>query len=251
MGANCRSFAEAIAAAAVCAALASAPAAARPAALPSFAYTYSAAQVRVITIQHWEGTGPLPGDTYDGTEEHSARPDPRSSVRRVVGALNHTRGRPAASGGALAIPVLASVRREEAVTRAATQGGAERCSVAPPESRERLRLRLAVEPRTRQVVVRFRAPPWQVSLGLGGCPAPTSVDPLDVVTRVDAARFSQRRFALVLTGRTVTRVSDSADARRRLTSTLNWHVRITLVRRAGYPARGLRRASRSQLSRAG
>jgi len=233
-------FAQATVAAAVWAALASAPAGARPAALPSFAYTYAAAQVRAVMTQHWEGTGPFPGDTYVGTEEHSARPDPMSSARRTVGALNHTRGRPSASGGALTIPVLASVRRDETVTRASTQGGAERCSASPLERREKLRLRLAVEARARQVVVRFRVPPWLVSLGLGGCPAPTTVDPLDVVTRVAAARFSERRFLLILSGRTVTPVSDPVDTRRRLTSTLSWRIRLTLVRLTGYPARGLR-----------
>lgn len=233
-------FAAAMVAAAVWAVLASAPAGARPAVLPSFAYTYAAAQVRATMTQHWEGTGPFPGDTYVGTEEHSARPDPKNSLRRAVGGLNYRRGRPAASGGALAIPVLASVWRDETVTRADAQGGAERCSVSPLEGRQMLRLRLSVEARTRQVVVRFRVPPWLVNLGLGGCPAPTSVDPLDVVTRVAAARFSERRFVLVLSGRTVTRVSDPADARRRLTSTLSWRIRLTLARLTGYPARGLR-----------
>jgi hypothetical protein len=239
MGSNRRSrFAVAVVAAAVWTALA--PAAARPSALPSFSYSYAAAQTRVTVTQHWEGTGPLPGDTYVGTEEHSARPDPKSSVHRAVGGLNHTRGRPAASGGALAIPVRTRVWRDETVTRADAQGGAERCSVSPLEAREKLRIRLSVEARTRQVAVRLRAPPWLVSLGLGGCPAPTSVDPLDVVTRVAAGRFSQRRFVLVLAGRTVTRVSDPVDARRRLTSTLSWSVRVTLARLAGYPVRGLR-----------
>lgn len=89
----------------------------------------------------------------------------------------------------------------------------------------------------------------QVSLGLGGCPAPTRVDPLDVVTRIAAARFSERRFVLVLSDRTVTRFSDPVDARRRITSTLSWNVRVTLVRLTGYPARGLPTARNGRESR--
>lgn len=220
------------------AALAAAPAAGgAPPPLPSFAYTYGVAQVRVTMTQHWDGSGPLPGDTYDGTETHVARRQLGSSERRAVGGVNYLRGRRASSGGGLAVPVEVSVVREEKVTRAATQGGAERCAISPLTSNETLRLRLSVVPQSRAVRVEVKVPAWYVSLGVSGCEAPTAVDPLTARHEIPASQFSARRFVIVLSDRRVTKVTDTADSRRRLTSTLTWNVRLTLVRLAGYPAR--------------
>jgi hypothetical protein len=155
----------------------------------------------------------------------------------MIGAVNYIRGRPAASGGALTIPLLVAVSRDETITSAAAQGGAQRCSASPEATREGLRLRLTVLSRDRTVLIRFRVPQWFVSLGISGCISPTRVDPLEAVARVPVERFSERSFGLVITNRVVTPITNAADPRRRLRSTLSWSIRVNLARLSGYPVR--------------
>lgn len=209
--------------------------AARPAPIPTFGYTYGLLQVSLRVTQHWEGTGPLPGDTYVGTDWWSGRRNPAISSRRTVGALQYNARR--RKGAAIfPVPMLLTRSYEEVVTRAATQGGVERCANSEPEDRDALQLRLQVDPRNRRVRVRYKVPPYAL-LGFSGCEAPVRAGPIDAVTDIPVERFFERRFGIVLTGRLVSDIVDRADPRRKLTSTLSWNIRVNLVRLLGVPAR--------------